>query len=105
MAKHQMRPSSRADAPDPSHAYERSHPSREAGAGRLDNDSAAPADHPDRMDVAVKNKQKLRQINAEDETVHSMKQEEPLGEDQAPMEKTPPRRKRHPRTEGRGGTP
>ena len=36
---------------------------------------------------------------------HSMKEEEPLGWDQAPQEQVPDARKRHPRKEGKGGTP
>lgn len=36
---------------------------------------------------------------------HSMKDEQPLGWDQAPADATNPRDKRHPRAEGRGGTP
>lgn len=35
----------------------------------------------------------------------SMKQEEPLGSDQAPNEDTPDAEKRHPRQMGKGGTP
>jgi hypothetical protein len=63
----QMRPASKEQAPDPSHAYERSHPSREAGMGRLDNNKATPADQPDATHQAVGNKsQPDRQINAED---------------------------------------
>lgn len=36
---------------------------------------------------------------------HSMNQEEPLGWDQAPNEDTPDADKRHPRQDGKGGTP
>ena len=36
---------------------------------------------------------------------HSMHDEEPDGWDQAPTDIHDPRQKRHPRTEGRGGTP
>lgn len=131
----QNRPASKDVAPDPSFNYERSHPEREAGMGRLDNNDATPMDQPDREDAAVKNKQEPRQLNA-DETAdnrddhaapdhrsparsvsaervqgrmgdpdHSMKDEEPLGWDQAPTGPAPDREKRQPRTGGKGGTP
>jgi hypothetical protein len=113
----QMRPSSKEAAPDPSNAYERSHPSREAGMGRMDNNVATPTSGPDRGGQAVKNEQDpTRQVNAQDEGArqrnqgdqaeqpdHSMKDEEPLGWDQAPTDIQDPERQRHPRTEGRGG--
>lgn len=114
----QMRPSSPQQAPDPSHSYERSHPGREAGMGRLDNnDDAVPTDAPDRQDQTVTHRQDgSRQINAHDtvnpgagpapvQPDHSMKEEEPLDWDQAPMDEQDPKRQRHPRTEGKGGTP
>ena len=63
----QMRPASPKDAPDPATAYERAKPHKEAGQGRLDNnDDATPTNSPDRTEDAVKHKQPLRQINAED---------------------------------------
>ena len=125
MAAEQNRPASPQQAPDPANNYERAHPEREAGMGRLDNNKAVPADSPDRGEQAVKNKQDpTRQINAHDEIHardgapatggakpaaeqpdHSMHDEEPDGWDQAPTDITNPRAKRHPRTEGRGGTP
>jgi len=116
----QMRPSSPQQAPDPSTSYERSHPGQEAGMGRLDNDEATPTDTPDRQDQTVTHRQAGgRQINAHDavnqrggptaaapeQPDHSMKEEEPLGWDQAPTESTDPRNQRHPRREGKGGTP
>lgn len=113
----QMRPSSPQQAPDPSYNYERAHPGREAGMGRLDNDKAVPTDAPDRPHEAVNNRQDgTRQLNAHDavnqrggpapeQPDHSMKEEEPLGWDQAPTDEHDPRRQRHPRTEGKGGTP
>ena len=113
----QMRPASPQQAPDPSNSYERSHPGREAGMGRLDNNKATPTDAPDRQDQAVTNRQDpTRQINGEDATDqrgvpaaeqpdHSMKDEEPLGWDQAPTDIHNPREQRHPRREGKGGTP
>jgi len=62
----QMRPASKRQAPDPACAYERAKPDKEAGMGRLDNNDAIPANSPDRVPQAVKNKQPLRQINAHD---------------------------------------
>ena len=110
--REQMRPASPEQAPDPAHAYERAKPERESGQGRLDNDVATPTNRPDRGEQAVKNKQPPRQVNAQQVTnartsaassppEHSKHDEEPLGWDQAPTEATDPRRKRHPRTEGK----
>ncbi|HEY8665374.1 MAG TPA: hypothetical protein VIL86_01855 [Tepidisphaeraceae bacterium] len=114
------------EAPDTARVYERADPAKESGMGRLDNNKAVPAQGADQMHQAVKNKQALRQINAEDETDqqqagqdararrdaaaapqpdHSMREEEPMGEDQAPMDIKDKRQKRQPRTEGKGGTP
>ena len=107
----QNRPASREQAPDPSHSYERSHPNREGGMGRMDNnDDAVPTESPDRQEQAVHNRQDpQRQINAHDDLPpqpdHSMREEEPDGWDQAPTNIKNPRMKRHPRTEGKGGTP
>jgi hypothetical protein len=114
----QMRPASPEQAPDPSYNYERAHPGREPGMGRMDNnDGATPANVGDQQDQAVLNRQKPdRQVNAEDlpqshrvpphqQPGHSMADEEPLGWDQAPQDVHDPRQQRHPRTEGKGGTP
>ena len=112
----QMRPASREAAPDPSRNYERSHPEAESGMGRLDNNKSTPTQSPDRMDQAVTNKQPSRQLNAHDainqrggpapeQPDHSMHDEEPAGWDQAPQDISDPQQKRHPRTEGKGGTP
>ncbi len=60
----QMRPASKELAPDPASSYERAKPEKEAGQGRLDNNTATPAKAPDSIHEAVKNKQELRQINA-----------------------------------------
>ena len=92
-------------APDPARSYERAKPEAESGMGRLDSDLATPSDRPDRQEDAVKHRQSSRQINTEDAADASMHDEEPLGEDQMPTEATEPRRKRHPRIEGKGGTP
>ena len=121
----QMRPASPQQAPDPSHAYERSHPDRESGQGRLDNNTRA-TPHPtdDKAGDAVTNRSTPRETAAHDITNaratshpgepsgpaadqpdHSMKDEEPMGWDQAPNDIDDNRQKRHPRTEGRGGTP
>ena len=119
----QMRPASPEQAPDPSNNYERAHPENEAGMGRLTNNKAVPADAPDREQDAVRNRQDgTRQLNAHDainqrggpageehgrpkQPDHSMKDEEPLGWDQTPTDIHDPTKQRHPRTEGKGGTP
>ena len=113
----QMRPASPQQAPDPANSYERTNPDREAGMGRTDNNKAVPSNEPDRQQDAVGNKQDgTRQLNAHDainqrggpapeQPDHSMKDEEPLGWDQAPTDIHDPTKQRHPRTEGKGGTP
>lgn len=83
---------------------------------RKENDQSTPTARPDQMAEAVKHKQDPRQINAHDETAmhnqmqrkqpdHSMHDEEPLGSDQAPTDINDPKKQRHPRREGQGGTP
>ena len=113
----QMRPASPEQAPDPSYNYERAHPEREAGMGRLDNNKSTPQQTPDKAEQATTNAQDgTRQLNAHDainqrggpapeQPDHSMKDEEPLGSDQRPIESQDARQRRHPRTEGKGGTP
>ncbi len=111
----QNRPAAKETAPDPANSYERADPSREAGMGRLDNNKSTPAHQPDSMGKAVKNRQEPRQINAHDSNSargnpvtqpdHSMHDEEPMGADQAPTDIHDPQHKRHPRKEGKGGTP
>ena len=110
-------------APDPARSYERAQPDKEAGMGRLDNNArATPQERPDRIDQTVPNAQPPRQVNAEDvvndrasakpgqpglppQPDHSMLDEEPNGWDQAPTDIHDPTMKRHPRHEGKGGTP
>lgn len=113
----QMRPASKEHAPDPSHSYERSDPKRESGMGKLDAPKGTPHPQADGTSSAVSNQQKPdRQLNAQDtedpeqerlpnQPDHSMKDEEPDGWDQAPLDIKDARKKRHPRTEGKGGTP
>ena|SRR5688572_18454734 len=112
--REQMRPASNEQAPDPANSYERAKPEREPGQGRLDNNVSTPTNRPDKGKQAVKNKQPLRQVNAQDvdnaraaespnQPDHSMHDEEPMGWDQAPTGSTDPKRKRHPRKEGKGG--
>ena len=108
----QMRPASNEQAPDPSNNYERSHPEREAGMGRLDNNTnTTPRPQSDHMKRAVDNAQNpANSLNAQEndqvpQPDHSMKDEEPLGWDQAPTDITDPMQKRHSRTGGKGGTP
>jgi hypothetical protein len=112
----QMQPSSPKDAPDPSNAYERSHPEREGGLDRKFPDTKAPYN----MHRSVQHRQDpKRQLNADEvvnrrggppeiqpnEPNHSMKDEEPLGADQRPLDIDDPQRQRQPRTGGKGGTP
>ena len=84
--------------------------------GRMVNNAATPQASPDKSEAAVSNRQEPRQVNAHDvvnqrggpapvQPDHSMKDEEPLGWDQAPTDIKDPAQKRHPRTEGKGGTP
>jgi hypothetical protein len=111
--------------PDPARSYERAKPEKEAGMGRMDDPAAAatPTDRPDLAEQAVHNAHAPRQLNADDVTDaraperpgglapgfsqpdHPMLEEEPLGEDLMPTDIHDPRAKRHPRKEGRGGTP
>src|SRR5678815_5084102 len=99
----QMRPASPQQAPDPSNNYERAHPENEAGMGRMDNNDSTPAKRPDQPQETVRNRQESRQINAHEQPDHSMNEEEPL--DEYPTDIHNPRHRRHPRTEGKGGTP
>ena len=129
MAESQNRPASPEQAPDPSNNYERDHPEREAGAGALDSPigAATGVKTPDKIAGAVGNANDPRKsFTAQDEIPpqpaagqkpiahgmpapvqpdHSMKEEEPLGWDQAPTDIQNPRAQRHPRTGGEGGTP
>src|SRR5690242_2306717 len=94
----QMRPASPQQAPDPSTSYERSHPGREAGMGRMDNDEAVPQQSRDQHQEAATNRQDgTRAVGGHDivnqrggpapvQPDHSMKDEEPLGWDQAPTD-------------------
>ncbi len=106
------------NVPDTARTYERAKPEKESGMGRLDNNAGTPTNRPDRSEDAIKNKQNAdRQINADDEGLaddvdrsgqvvdHTMFDEEPTGWDQAPQAIKDPQQKRHPRTEGKGGTP
>jgi hypothetical protein len=43
--------------PDPADSYGREKPEKQAGQGRLDNETATPAAAPDRGDHAVRNRQ------------------------------------------------
>ena len=122
-----MRPASKSQAPDPATSYGREKPEKEAGLGRMDAPAATPQNQPDRMEQAVKNRQDgTRQQNAHDtvdqrrdgtvgrsspgqasqsQPDHSMKDEQPMGWDQAPTDIHNPRNQRHPKTGGTGGTP
>jgi hypothetical protein len=115
--------------PDPARSYERAKPEKEAGMGRLDNDAATPTDRPDQPEAAVRNIHPPRQLNADDQVVdvrsganpgdagirnpllehpqldNPLLDEVPLGEDLMPSDIHDPQKKRHPRKEGKGGTP
>ena len=110
----QNRPASPQSAPDPADSYERSRPEKQPGMGDLHANKATPADQPDNVHGAVTNAQDgSKQINAHETTGraapqqpdHSMNDEEPDGWDQAPTDIHDPKQKRHPRREGKGGTP
>ena len=117
----QPTPPDPSQIPDPARSYERAKPEAEAGMGRLDNNNATPENAPDRAGAAVHNHQDpARQLNAHEvvddrakrrlatnpsQPDHSMHEEEPDGWDLAPTDIRDPRHKRHPRTEGKGGTP
>jgi hypothetical protein len=111
---------------DPASSYGREKPGKEAGMGKVHQDEAPPADIPDKIDAAVANRQRTdKQINSQDandgdEAVKqankplqvardgvegSMWDEEPRGEDLTPTDIHDPKLRRHPRTEGKGGTP
>lgn len=116
---------------DPARSYERAQPDKEAGMGRLDNNMrATPEDNPDRMEQGVTNAQPPRQINAEDvvndrasatpgepghpprparpapeQPEHSMHEELGADGDMMPTDIHDPEKQRHPRREGKGGTP
>lgn len=107
-------------APDPARSYERAKPEAESGMGRLDNNTnATPTKRSDKMEQAVTHRQSSRQINSEtepppqgpqhappgDQPDHSMFDEEPTDWDLAPTDIHNPKHKRHPRKEGKGGTP
>ena len=64
----QMRPASPQQAPDPSSSYERSHPDREAGMGRMENNPSTPIDEPDKQAQAVPNRQPPKGVTAEEIT-------------------------------------
>ena len=118
----QNRPASDQHAPDPARSYGRENPNTESGQGRLENNVSTPTNRPDRMPDAAENRQEPRQLNAQDagsqrasnspddvarreQPDHSMKDEEPMGWDQAPTDIHNPRDQRQPRTGGKGGTP
>lgn len=116
----QNRPLSAKNAPDPATTYERAKPENENGQGDLDRKEPDRQEKADHHLKAITNNHPPRQVNAEDgsdprsaeadrsrpteKVDHSMKDEEPLGWDQAPIGQTRPEAKRHPKKEGKGGT-
>jgi hypothetical protein len=111
----QMRPASKKNPPDPTTHFDRQHPEHEAGAGKLiRNAGETPVNRPDQMEAAVSNRRERKELKRDPnpglnlgpaQPDDLMKEEEPLGWDQAPQDVHSPRDKRHPRTEGKGGTP
>ena len=111
----QNRPESAGSAPDPSHNYERAHPQRESAHGKLDQPAAPPHEHPDHAGPESTSRHTNRPNsdsmgNSEHNPLarpgqpdHSMKEEEPMGWDQAPTDIANPRMQRLPRTDGKGG--
>jgi len=78
MSKEQMRPASKAGAPEPSNVYERAHPENECGQGRLDADKTVPAKRADSMEASVSHKQETtRQLNSDDVIDQRSKTEKP----------------------------
>jgi hypothetical protein len=110
----QMRPSSKQDAPNPAHSYERADPNREAGQGSLEKVEPDPTQQPDKIQETPQNRSDpRRQLNAQEvikgaernQPDHSMFEDEPTDPDLAPQDIHDPRRQRQPRTGGKGGTP
>ena len=62
----QNRPVSPAKAPDPSHSYERSHPSRESDKGSLAGEKAVPQETSDKSKHSPNEQDPTRQVNAQD---------------------------------------
>lgn len=69
MAK-KNRPASPAQAPDPSHSYDRSHPSRESDAGSLAGKKAVLQNTSDKSKHAPNEQDGSRQINAQDDALN-----------------------------------
>ena len=88
----QMRPSSKQDAPNPAHSYERTDPNREAGQGSLEKIEPDPTNKRDQIQETPHNRSDpQRQLNAEEvikgaernQPDHSMFDEEPTDPDLA----------------------
>jgi hypothetical protein len=126
-----IRPLSPQHAPDPASQFDRSRPEKESGMGDLNSPigSATPTHQSENLDRSASNAHPGdRQLNAHDDPGgtggagqplnqidlskpapkqpdHSMREEEPMGSDDAPTDIKDPRQQRHPRTGGKGGTP
>jgi hypothetical protein len=73
----QMKPTSKEQAPDPAHSYERSDPARESGMGSMKAPKTDPQKQADHLEDSVRNKQQTdRQLNSED-VVNQRKQSNP----------------------------
>lgn len=125
----QSHPAPPQQAPDPAHNYERAKPERESAHGNLDQKSAAPQAHADKVGPESTSGHTNRpnsdsMENSEDdepaakadstsvqpsvrpgEVTRSMKDEEPDGWDLAPNDISDPQQRRHSRIEGKGGVP
>lgn len=102
--------------PDTSETYERGHPDKTPGLGKMDTpDHDEHADHPDSVQGSVRNDLSEQPAPKTDpdnpkplpglDPEHTMKNETPLGWDQAPREADTKNEHRHPRQIGKGGTP
>ncbi|MDB5294245.1 MAG: hypothetical protein JWO31_228 [Phycisphaerales bacterium] len=116
----QSQPVDPTQAPNPAYNYERAMPERESPSGSLDQkyprphahpDAAGPEDtsgrhtnKPDTSDSLELSTSKQPETNPGDVN-HSMNDEEPTGWDLAPTNIQDPTQKRHPRPDGKGGTP
>lgn len=101
--QHNPRPIAPEHAPDTARTYERAKPEKEAGMGRLDNNTrATPAKSPDQMEDAVTHRQANRQINSDD--VVNQRAQNPADGAAVNPSADNPRDQRQPKTGGNGGT-
>ena len=115
----QSQPVDPSQVQDPSMNYERAMPGRESPSGSLDQKYPRPHAHPDTAGPESTSGRHTNAPNSDSlelstskgpetnpgEVSHSMNQEEPAGWDLAPTDIKDPTQKRHPRPDGKGGTP